>query len=160
MERKSLSAQGSILLKTGPTFLGTGVHGFVDKSSIIIKRGKFEQIHSGQIPRGTNSDIREEIDLENYYVMPSLIDLHVHLCMSGEADFTRKILESPPESRSKLSEMDNVIFTPLGWYSKESMIDLRTKVAETAVSFIEKKLPRNVINMEAVTRSKWFQKTA
>ena len=95
MERKLLSAQDSILLKTGPAFLGTGVNGFVDKSSIIIKGGKFEQIHPGQIPLGTNSDIREEIDLENYYVMPGLIDLHVHLCMSGEADFTRKILESP-----------------------------------------------------------------
>ena len=71
------------------------------------------------------------------------------------------VLEKEPESRSKFAGMDNVIFTPhIGWYSEESMIDLRTKVAETAVSFIEKKIPSNVINMEAVTRSKWFQKTA
>ena len=71
------------------------------------------------------------------------------------------VLEKEPESRSKFAGMDNVIFTPhIGWYSEESMIDLRTKVAKTAISFIEKKLPSNVINMEAVTHSKWFQKTA
>ena len=95
MEKKLLRSQENILLKTGPAFLGTGVNGFVDKSSILIKGGKFEQIYAGRAPHDSNLDIHQEIDLENYYVVPGLIDLHVHLCMSGEADFARKILETP-----------------------------------------------------------------
>lgn len=50
---------------------------FISKSTIVVSKNKITSIQEGFVPKTNPSDI--EIDLKNKYVLPGLIDLHVHI---------------------------------------------------------------------------------
>ncbi len=67
------------------------------------------------------------------------------------------VIEGEPNSIELFSALENVILTPhVSWYSEESMIDLRSRVANTAAVVLERKVPANAVNPEAAKNSAWF----
>jgi imidazolonepropionase-like amidohydrolase len=54
----------------------------LSNQTIIVSKNKITKIQDGFIPKAKSEDI--EIDLKNKYVLPDLIDLHVHI--EGEHD--------------------------------------------------------------------------
>ena len=67
------------------------------------------------------------------------------------------VIEGEPNSIGDFAKLENVILTPhVSWYSEESMIDLRSRVAKTAAIVLERKVPTNAVNPEATKNSSWF----
>ena len=59
----------------------------------------------------------------------------------------------PPATTSELLRLDNVTLTPhLAWYSVESDWNIRKKIIENVLTFINGKLPHNIVNPEALRR--------
>jgi imidazolonepropionase-like amidohydrolase len=64
------------------TILNTQSGQELSNQTIIVSKNKIVKVQDGFIARSTSEDI--EIDLKNKYVLPGLIDLHVHI--EGEHD--------------------------------------------------------------------------
>ncbi len=62
---------GKVLIKAGDDPLG--------EQTLVIKDKKIVAVHSGFIPYSEFSPEAEVIDLKNQFVMPGLMDMHVHL---------------------------------------------------------------------------------
>lgn len=57
----------------------------------------------------------------------------------------------PPDS--PLRKLDNVIFAPhTGWYSEDSLVDLRTKVALGVVKVLKGEMPASLVNKEVLAK--------
>ncbi|MGD0263626.1 MAG: C-terminal binding protein [Candidatus Methylomirabilota bacterium] len=53
-----------------------------------------------------------------------------------------------------LFELDNVVVSDhIGWYSEESQIELQTKVAQAIANVLTGRLPKSVVNREALSRA-------
>ena len=61
--------------------------------------------------------------------------------------------KEPPDWGSSLLKLDNLIITPhISFYSEESYIELKTKVAESVLSVLKGELPRAMANPQVVKR--------
>jgi len=59
--------------------------------------------------------------------------------------------KEPPDWENSLLKLDNLIITPhVSFYSEESYIELKTKVAESVLSVLKGELPRAIVNPQAV----------
>jgi D-3-phosphoglycerate dehydrogenase / 2-oxoglutarate reductase len=59
--------------------------------------------------------------------------------------------EEPPNWESPLLKLDNLVFTPhISFYSEESYIELKTKVAESVLSILKGKPPRSIVNPQVL----------
>jgi len=59
--------------------------------------------------------------------------------------------KEPPDWNSSLLQLDNLIITPhTAFYSEESYIELKTKVAQTVLSVLKGELPKAMVNPQAV----------
>jgi imidazolonepropionase-like amidohydrolase len=59
-------------------------------STIIIRDGKVAEVRDGFVPAENGARV---IDLKTQFVLPGLIDMHVHI--SGDDNLLRSRLESP-----------------------------------------------------------------
>jgi len=61
--------------------------------------------------------------------------------------------KEPPDWKNPLLNLDNLIITPhISFYSEESYIELKTKVAESVLSVLKGKLPRAIVNPQVTKR--------
>ena len=61
--------------------------------------------------------------------------------------------KEPPDWQNSLLKLDNLIITPhISFYSEESYIELKTKVAESVLSVLKGELPRAIINPQVIKR--------
>jgi len=61
--------------------------------------------------------------------------------------------KEPPDWNSFLLQLDNLIITPhISFYSEESYIELKTKVAQAVLSVLKGELPRAIVNPQVVKR--------
>jgi D-3-phosphoglycerate dehydrogenase len=59
--------------------------------------------------------------------------------------------KEPPDWNSALLQLDNLIITPhISFYSEESYIELKTKVAQAVLSVLKGELPRAIVNPKVV----------
>ena len=63
--------------------------------------------------------------------------------------------KEPPNWENLLPKLDNLIITPhVSFYSEESYIELKTKIAEAVCSVLKGKLPRAFVNPQVFKRGK------
>jgi len=79
----------SLLIKAGNIFLGTSDKDVMDNAFILVRENKI--LYVGDKPPSGEYDI---MDLDGFFVMPGMIDLHVHLSSSGEPNYTSRITET------------------------------------------------------------------
>jgi D-3-phosphoglycerate dehydrogenase len=61
--------------------------------------------------------------------------------------------KEPPDGGSSLLKLDNLIITPhISFYSEESYIELKTKVAEAVLSVLKGELPRAIVNPQVILK--------
>ena len=61
--------------------------------------------------------------------------------------------KEPPDWNSSLLQLDNLIITPhISFYSEESYVELKTKVAQAVLSVLKGELPRAIVNPQVVKR--------
>ena len=59
--------------------------------------------------------------------------------------------KEPPNWENSLLKLDNLIITPhISFYSEESYIELKTKVAEAVLSVLKGELPRAIVNPQVI----------
>ncbi|MCK4241669.1 MAG: C-terminal binding protein [Candidatus Atribacteria bacterium] len=59
--------------------------------------------------------------------------------------------KEPPDWNSSLLQLDNLIITPhIAFYSEESYVELKTKVAQTVLSVLKGELPKAMVNPQVV----------
>ena len=59
--------------------------------------------------------------------------------------------KEPPNWKSPLLKLDNLMITPhISFYSEESYIELKTKVAEAVLSVLKGELPRAIVNPQVI----------
>jgi D-3-phosphoglycerate dehydrogenase len=59
--------------------------------------------------------------------------------------------KEPPDWNSSLLQLDNLIVTPhIAFYSEESYVELKTKVAQTVLSVLKGELPKAMVNPQVV----------
>jgi len=59
--------------------------------------------------------------------------------------------KEPPDWNSSLLPLDNLIITPhISFYSEESYVELKTKVAQAVLSVLKGELPRAIVNPQVV----------
>jgi len=64
-----------------------------------------------------------------------------------------KWIASAPDWKNPLLNLDNLIVTPhISFYSEESYIELKTKVAESVLSVLKGELPRAMVNPQAIKK--------
>ncbi len=57
--------------------------------------------------------------------------------------------QEPPDPRNPLLKMENVIFSPhVGYYSEESIKELKRRTAESVADVLQGRWPRSVVNQE------------
>jgi len=62
--------------------------------------------------------------------------------------------KEPPDWDNPLLKLDNVISTPhSAFYSEESYIELKTKVAEAVISVLSGRLPKSIVNPEVLEKN-------
>jgi len=63
--------------------------------------------------------------------------------------------KEPPDWENLLPKLDNLIITPhISFYSEESYVELKTKVAEAVCSALKGKLPRAFVNPQVLKKGK------
>jgi len=61
--------------------------------------------------------------------------------------------KEPPDWEDPLLKLDNIIITPhISFYSEESYVELKTKVAESVRSVLKEELPRAMVNPQVTKR--------
>ena len=61
--------------------------------------------------------------------------------------------KEPPDWEDPLLKLDNIIITPhISFYSEESYVELKTKVAESVRSVLKGELPRGMVNPQVTKR--------
>jgi D-3-phosphoglycerate dehydrogenase len=61
--------------------------------------------------------------------------------------------KEPPDWENSLLKLDNLIITPhISFYSEESYIELKTKVAESVLSVLKGELPRAMVNPQVINK--------
>jgi D-3-phosphoglycerate dehydrogenase len=61
--------------------------------------------------------------------------------------------KEPPDWENPLLKLDNLIITPhISFYSEESYIELKTKVAESVLSVLKGELPRAMVNPQVINK--------
>jgi len=61
--------------------------------------------------------------------------------------------KEPPDWKEPLLKLDNIIITPhISFYSEESYVELKTKVAEAVCSVLKGELPRAMVNPQVTKR--------
>ena len=61
--------------------------------------------------------------------------------------------KEPPDWENSLLKLDNLIISPhISFYSEESYVELKTKVAQAVLSVLKGELPRAIVNPELVKR--------
>jgi D-3-phosphoglycerate dehydrogenase len=61
--------------------------------------------------------------------------------------------KEPPDWNSSLLQLDNLIITPhISFYSEESYVELKTKVAQAVLSVLKGELPKAMVNPQAIKR--------
>jgi D-3-phosphoglycerate dehydrogenase / 2-oxoglutarate reductase len=59
--------------------------------------------------------------------------------------------KEPPDWNSSLLQLDNLIITPhISFYSEESYVELKTKVAQAVLSVLKGELPKAIVNPQVV----------
>ena len=66
------------------------------------------------------------------------------------------VLETePPDSENPMLKMENVIFSPhVGFYSEESISELKRRTAKNVVDVLEGRQPRSVVNREVMGKTR------
>jgi D-3-phosphoglycerate dehydrogenase len=61
--------------------------------------------------------------------------------------------KEPPDWKNLLPKLNNLIITPhISFYSEESYVELKTKVAESVLSVLKGELPRAIVNPQVVNK--------
>jgi len=71
------------LLTVGWLIDGTGTPP-IPNAALLVQDGRIAAIYEKRPPRSELSEACETIDLEDYALLPGLIDCHVHLCLPGD----------------------------------------------------------------------------
>ena len=81
-------------------------------------------------------------------------DLYIALKERWIAGAALDVMEKePPDWENSLLKLDNLIITPhISFYSEESYIELKTKVAQAVLSVLKGELPRAIVNPQVVKR--------
>ena len=81
-------------------------------------------------------------------------DLYIALKEKWIAGAALDVMEKePPDWKNLLLKLDNLIITPhISFYSEESYVELKTKVAESVRSVLKGELPRAMVNPQAIKR--------
>lgn len=79
-------------------------------------------------------------------------DLYIALKEKWIAGAALDVMEKePPDWNSSLLQLDNLIITPhISFYSEESYVELKTKVAQAVLSVLKGELPRAIVNPQVV----------
>src|SRR2546428_12884355 len=68
----------------------------VREHALVLEEARIKAV----IPIGRHPTDAALLDLEGLTLLPGLINCHVHLCLGGEADPARVLLEDPPALRA------------------------------------------------------------
>jgi len=81
-------------------------------------------------------------------------DLYIALKEKWIAGAALDVIEKePPDWKEPLLKLDNIIITPhISFYSEESYVELKTKVAESVRSVLTGELPRAMVNPQVIKR--------
>ena len=81
-------------------------------------------------------------------------DLYIALKEKWIAGAALDVMEKePPDWKNPLLKLDNIIITPhISFYSEESYVELKTKVAESVRSVLKGELPRAIVNHQVVNK--------
>jgi len=81
-------------------------------------------------------------------------DLYIALKEKWIAGAALDVMEKePPDWEDSLLKLENIIITPhISFYSEESYVELKTKVAESVRSVLKGELPRAMVNPQAIKR--------
>ena len=81
-------------------------------------------------------------------------DLYIALKERWIAGAALDVMEKePPDWNSSLLQLDNLIITPhISFYSEESYVELKIKVAESVRSVLKGELPRAMVNPQVIKR--------
>ena len=79
-------------------------------------------------------------------------DLYIALKEKWIAGTALDVMEKePPDWEDPLLKLDNIIITPhISFYSEESYVELKTKVAQAVLSVLKGELPRAIVNPQVV----------
>jgi D-3-phosphoglycerate dehydrogenase len=63
--------------------------------------------------------------------------------------------KEPPDPQNPLLKMENVILSPhVGFYSVESISELKRRTAENVSAVLSGKLPKSVVNREVIGKTR------
>ena len=96
MNNERMNKKGEVmttLLKGGKYYHPAG-KGFV-KGDILINGDKIEEILESK--ELTASEKEPVVDIDGKFILPGLIDLHIHLCWDGSADPVDRLVREPRE---------------------------------------------------------------
>ncbi|MGC8695740.1 MAG: amidohydrolase family protein [Conexivisphaera sp.] len=84
-----VKGEGALVIRAGRAFTGRSSSEVMEGATIVVRGGSIRRILRGDsapIPADAvaGGEI-VEVDVRNYFVMPGMIDLHVHLVGSGDA---------------------------------------------------------------------------
>ncbi len=81
-------------------------------------------------------------------------DLYIALKEKWIAGAALDVMEKePPDWKDPLLKLENIIITPhISFYSEESYVELKTKVAESVRSVLKGELPRAMVNPQVIKR--------
>jgi len=81
-------------------------------------------------------------------------DLHIALKERWIAGAALDVMEKePPDWKEPLLKLDNIMITPhISFYSEESYVELKTKVAESVRSVLKGELPRAMVNPQVIEK--------
>jgi len=81
-------------------------------------------------------------------------DLYIALKEKWIAGAALDVMEKePPDWKDPLLKLENIIITPhISFYSEESYVELKTKVAESVRSVLTGELPRAMVNPQVIKR--------
>src|SRR2546427_3301872 len=84
-----------LILTRATRIYGTGAEP-VREHALVLEEARIKAV----IPIGRHPTDAAVLDLEGLTLLPGLINCHVHLCLGGEADPARVLLEDPPALRA------------------------------------------------------------
>ncbi|MDG6994696.1 MAG: amidohydrolase family protein [Nitrososphaerota archaeon] len=86
-------ADSKLVIKAGRLFTGNSPSEVIDDATIVVEGGKVKAVYRKDESEAQTGIL--ELDARNYFVMPGLIDVHVHLLFPGNPDLSASMVEQP-----------------------------------------------------------------
>ena len=79
-----------VLIRAGRLFTAASSSETIEHACVLVRDGRINSVSKSPPPE---REYDLEIDARNYFVLPGLIDLHVHLMASGQENYVSSMLE-------------------------------------------------------------------